>query len=514
MAEQNYYIEKKFSDNQPDFLNSILESTPVCVKVFDKNLRLVFMNARGLSEHMLTASSDFDSYDYFASIIEADREKIKQAARDAFNGKVQFIEFEHVPGLSKQRWCFSVASLLRTAANNAPYIILSSMDFTEHARTETVVRRERRMFKLLLDATPLCIKWFDNNGNLISVNKAGREEHFLLNKTDEEIRQWNYWGCIDSQYYDTIKQNLNAAINNKETEPFLFKHVPGTSHGLWCKSFIRPVKNENDQVELILFISQDITKEKEFEDIKATHIAELEQWNKTKSEYVSLVAHQLGSPISAINWCSEILLGQESEKKLAPEQEKYVQEIYATSKRMAELVKAFLDTAQIEMGIFVVKLEPIKISKIIDSVLEEHAEKIAKKGQLIVRDYDLNEPIVNIDQKLMRIVIQNLISNSVKYTPEKGKITIMISQNGNDIEILVADTGYGTPVNQKEKVFSKFFRADNIISAEKSGTGLGLYIVKGILEKTGGSIRFESEENKGTTFYVNIPLAGMKNVES
>ena len=81
---------------------------------------------------------------------------------------------------------------------------------------------------------------------------------------------------------------------------------------------------------------------------------------------------------------------------------------------------------QIEMGIFVVKLEPIKISKIIDSALEEHAEKIAKKGQLIVRDYDLNEPIVNIDQKLMRIVIQNLISNSVKYTPEKSKITIKI----------------------------------------------------------------------------------------
>lgn len=511
MANKNYYIKANFAAEHPDFIREILETVPVCIKVFDKNLKLVFMNAQGLTEHMLTATSDFKSYDYFASIAETDREKIKQLTRDAFEGKIQFTEFEHIPGLSRRRWCFSVASPLYDPSNKVRYSMLSSMDFTEHEQAEIVLRRERRMLKLLFDATPLCIKWFNIKGKLISVNKTGRAEHFLLNKDEDEIKQWDYFSCIDKEYHDIVKRNILAAINNEETEPFLFRHVPGTSSGLWCKGTIVPVRSESGKAELVLFVSQDVTKEKEVENLKAMHIEQLEQLNKTKSDYVLLVAHQLNTPIAAINWNLEMLLGVEG-KKLTPEQKRYAKEIYVISRQMSELVKEFLDISRIELGIFEIQPQPIKISKIADSVLEEFASQIAAKNLMVRRDYEKKEPLVEVDLGLTRIVLQNLISNSVKYTPKQGHITVKIRRKDGVIEIRVADTGYGIPHNQQEKVFTKFFRANNIAKIEKAGTGLGLYIVKEIIDKTGGSISFESEENKGTVFYVVFPLTGMKKV--
>ena len=117
---------------------------------------------------------------------------------------------------------------------------------------------------------------------------------------------------------------------------------------------------------------------------------------------------------------------------------------------------------------------------------------------------------MNLDKNLTHIIFQNLLSNAVKYTPEKGKVIIDVSRKDKNVEIAVSDTGFGIPKKQQRKVFSKLFRADNARETDTQGTGLGLYIVKSILETVGGDISFKSEENKGTTFNVEIPLAGMK----
>jgi two-component system sensor histidine kinase VicK len=111
------------------------------------------------------------------------------------------------------------------------------------------------------------------------------------------------------------------------------------------------------------------------------------------------------------------------------------------------------------------------------------------------------------------MIFQNLLSNAVKYTPEKGKININIKKDGLNVLISVADAGYGIPSNVQSKIFTKMFRADNARVKDPDGTGLGLYIIKSTLEKTGGKIWFESVENKGSTFYVTIPLDGMKKKE-
>ena len=116
--------------------------------------------------------------------------------------------------------------------------------------------------------------------------------------------------------------------------------------------------------------------------------------------------------------------------------------------------------------------------------------------------------MLNVDPALMRMVFQNLISNAVKYTPDNGTIAIALASQGNNVLISVVDNGYGIPKEQQDKIFTKLFRADNAREVDPSGTGLGLYIVKAIMEKSGGSIRFESEEGNGAAFYGILPLSG------
>lgn len=122
-------------------------------------------------------------------------------------------------------------------------------------------------------------------------------------------------------------------------------------------------------------------------------------------------------------------------------------------------------------------------------------------------------PLINADMNIVRMIFQNLFSNAVKYTSENGKIIITIKKENSNVLISVADTGYGIPSNVQSKIFTKMFRADNARVKDPEGTGLGLYIIKSTLEKTGGKIWFESRENKGSTFYVTIPLDGMKKKE-
>lgn len=131
----------------------------------------------------------------------------------------------------------------------------------------------------------------------------------------------------------------------------------------------------------------------------------------------------------------------------------------------------------------------------------------------IKEEYDKDLPKVNADSKLVRIIFQNLLSNAVKYTPEKGKIIVGINTDKKYINISIADNGYGIPASQQGRIFEKLFRADNARQKETDGTGLGLYVIKSIVEKNGGQASFKSKENKGTTFLIKLPLSGMKKKE-
>jgi len=230
------------------------------------------------------------------------------------------------------------------------------------------------------------------------------------------------------------------------------------------------------------------------------------QIDKAKTEFVSLASHQLRTPLTAIKWYTEALLSNDS-APLQKRQKEYLEQIEAGNERMVTLVEALLDASQLEMGTFEIKKENIDLVTLIKNVLKDFQEEIHKKKLKIRTQIQRKFPVLNADLGHTRMILQNLISNAIKYTPKKGSINIKLSFNKNkNAQLIVSDTGCGIPKDQKEKIFTKLFRADNAREKETDGTGLGLYIVKAIVEKMKGKISFKSKENKGSTFHVEFPL--------
>ncbi|PIR49614.1 hypothetical protein COU79_03930 [Candidatus Peregrinibacteria bacterium CG10_big_fil_rev_8_21_14_0_10_54_7] len=236
----------------------------------------------------------------------------------------------------------------------------------------------------------------------------------------------------------------------------------------------------------------------------ARDISERKKIDNAKNEFVSWVSHQLRTPLTASNFLAEMLLAGD-DGKLTIEQTRSIEKIYDANQRMISLINSLLNVARIELGTLVVECSPTNLAEISNSVLDVLRPQIEIKNLNVQRIYDREMPLVNTDPNLVLMIFQNLLSNAVKYT-NKGGITVSIKRSAQNMLISITDTGMGIPKRDQENIFGKLFRATNVLTKEIEGTGLGLYIIKAIVELFEGGIWFDSEEEKGTTFYISLPL--------
>ncbi|MFA6408481.1 MAG: HAMP domain-containing sensor histidine kinase, partial [Candidatus Paceibacterota bacterium] len=239
---------------------------------------------------------------------------------------------------------------------------------------------------------------------------------------------------------------------------------------------------------------------------------ELRALDVAKDEFVSIASHQLRTPLTALKGFTGMLIDGDA-GPINEKQREYLVEIKNANDRMIGLINALLNVSRVDLDVFIVEPEPVDLHKVAESVLSELDIRIKEKKLQVEMSFEKDLPIVNADLKIVRMIFQNLLSNAVKYTPQEGSISFNIKKDGSNILVTVTDSGYGIPENVQSKIFTKLFRADNARVKDPDGTGLGLYIIKATIEKTGGKIWFKSKENLGSTFYVTIPLEGMKKKE-
>lgn len=223
-----------------------------------------------------------------------------------------------------------------------------------------------------------------------------------------------------------------------------------------------------------------------------------------KSEFITLASHQLRTPLSAIRWYAELL--GDARDGLNDEQKGYIDEIDHSVRRMIALLGALLHAARMEDETVRPALSSVDLVALVQDTLKDSAELFEESG--IQHDSVLPAGPINVktDPVLLRVVLQNLLSNAVKYSPKKTPVVLRLAVVGGKAEISVADRGIGIPKADQERIFEKFFRAQNVKQMDTDGNGLGLAICKSIVDRLGGTLLFVSEEGKGTTFTVSLPV--------
>lgn len=237
-------------------------------------------------------------------------------------------------------------------------------------------------------------------------------------------------------------------------------------------------------------IFYDTTKEKEIE--------------KTRGDLLAIASHQLRTPLSGTKWLIETLI-KGVPGPLTPPQTEYLSEIYKINERMTSLVGDMLGVMRMEGDTIPIKKSAVSTTEIIKTALENF-NQIAKGKHITISVEKDSEYIVETDPLLLRNILDCLISNAVNYSNIDGAVLIGMKKDSDEITLSVKDSGIGIPKDEQKKLFERFYRASNAKTFNTRGTGLGLYIASLLAKKIGARISFESEEGKGSTFYVHIPL--------
>lgn len=535
-------------------LKAIVYGSPIPQFVIDQNHKVVYWNKAteeitGIkAEKMIGTDNQWMAFynkkrpGMADLLVDGDLDKIselyagKYSKSKIVSGAYEAIDF--FPKIGREgKWLYFTAALIKDLKGNIVGAVETLEDITERKKAEEGLKNHERELENNKEALINMMGDLDSEKNRLAEEKAKDEavlksiadgvivvnrcgDIILMNQAAEAMLGWKAEGSLGKKWFEILhrEDEKGHPLSLKKSSAIQAALTAATTTITAATTTLYYLRKDGSRFPVSRTVSPVILDGKV---IGATNvfrdITQEKEIDKIKTEFVSLASHQLRTPLSAVNWYSEMLLAGDA-GKLSKEQKKCLDEIYTGNQRMVRLVNALLNVSRIELGTFMVKSKPTNIMATIEGVLDEIKTQVKKKKQVLKETYDKNLPIIYVDSELLQMVIENILANAIKYTPEKGKIKIKITKigqgekfdsrkiNKDSIGISVIDTGYGIPKYQQNKIFSKFFRADNVREKDAEGTGLGLYIVKSIMEYSGGDIWFESEENKGTTFYLTFPV--------
>ncbi|HWY79156.1 MAG TPA: ATP-binding protein [Candidatus Sulfotelmatobacter sp.] len=433
---------------------------------------------------------------YFSLLIEKSIKKLLLSVNKIAAGDLSTrVEISSQDEIGKLAVSFnSMAKQLQQLYNNLEGKIQEKTK--ELTETVTILGQEKTKDEAILESIGDGMIVTDNNGIILLMNTVAQQMFNLQNNSFIGKSAYTLFQLqqLDNDPVPQEKRPISVALQTRNKVIETFNFVGNNQKNLVVSITATPVIEQNQTIGVVE-IFRDITKEKEID--------------RMKTEFISLASHQLRTPLSAIKWFSEMLVGGDA-GKLTDEQQDFAQNISDSTQRMIELVNSLLNISRIESGRILVDPKPTDLKELVENIVKELQIKITQRQQNLIISVHADLPKVNLDPKLIRQVYMNLLTNAIKYTPKGGDITIFISKKGEEVVSQVTDNGYGIPKTEQTKIFKKFFRAENIIKIETDGTGLGLYLIKAIIDSSNGKIWFESEENKGTTFWFSLPITGMQ----
>ncbi|MGH6872773.1 MAG: sensor histidine kinase [Rhizomicrobium sp.] len=269
----------------------------------------------------------------------------------------------------------------------------------------------------------------------------------------------------------------------------------------------RRLTHRLDEDSRLRFEVEDLARElEEARDEALRKRFEAETANASKTAFLANMSHELRTPLNAILGFSEIIAKECFGPAGSPRYKEYAGDIHSSGAHLLSLINDLLDVAKIEAGRMEIEPEELDVAKTFDTALKIIGTKARERRQELVIEIDPSAPALYADERSLKQILINLVSNAVKFTPEGGRITVVASRGRcGGFQVMVEDNGPGIPRDKIDKIFKPFSQVDNRYDRQGGGTGLGLALVRGLAELHGGRAWIESEYGKGCRAYVVLP---------
>jgi len=353
-------------------------------------------------------------------------------------------------------------------------------EFVGRSRTQEQLER---FFTISQDL--LCLAGFD--GYLKRVNEAWPR---VLGYPASELLAAPYLTFVHAEDREATAAVMEKlAAGEAITLESRWRCRDGTYKWLFWNAIAKP------EEQIVYAVARDDTARKTAE-------LQLKETLKMRNDFVSFVTHQLRTPLTGIKWMLELA----SDAGDVQEAASYIRDARESADRLIGLVNDLLNVSRLESGKMQVVLERVQLRELTEAVLDDVSTLVREKGHTLVVEAAETMPDPMLDRQLLHQVVLNLVSNAITYTPPGGKIDIRIGHDAAGLRWSIRDNGIGIPDGAQARLFEKFYRAENALTVDTEGTGLGLYLVRLIVERFGGTIACESKEGAGTLFQFNLPI--------
>jgi PAS domain S-box-containing protein len=383
-------------------------------------------------------------------------------------------------------------------------------EINERKQAEALVRQNEEKYRLLFELSPIGICTLDLKGMVTSCNPAvwknsGYSEADFIGQHFSKI------ATIRARDIPKFLRVFTSIVRGRVPPPFEVSYDRQDGGTGWTELHIALLEAGGKKLG-IQVLQRDVTERKLMEqEIKKKNEQlklqneELGKASRAKSDFLARMSHELRTPLNVIMGFAELMLdGVPGE--INEEQRQCLDDILTSSRHLLGLINEVLDLSKVEAGKLELRLKGIALADVVDSVTSAMMAVISQRRQSLDVDLDKGLPQLQADEARLRQVFFNLLSNASKFTPDGGKIRVGALQEDGFCQVTVSDNGIGIKKEDLKQIFEPFYQADNLATRERRGTGLGLTLVKEIVEMHGGQIRVESNYGKGSNFVFTLPL--------
>jgi PAS domain S-box-containing protein len=380
-------------------------------------------------------------------------------------------------------------------------------DVTEEVAGELALKASEAKYRLMTEQASDIIAHYDTEARVIFMSPAveqilGRTpDEFIGKPIDEAMVHPDDFGRVRAAF-------IECAVKGREVQfDYRFRHKNGSY--AWLETTLRAARDEaGERTTEIIGISRNVGERKRHEMELMDARERAEAANRTKSRFLANMSHELRTPLNAIIGFSEILRMQMFGQLGHTRYLEYAQLINESGALLLDLISDILDMSKIEAGKYELHLEQVNLHHLLDSSMRLVRGRAEENGiGLAMRmSDDLTVDEIVADERALKQIVLNLLSNSIKFTPSGGKVSVTVSEAAGGIRIAVSDNGRGIPDDQIARLGKPFEQVATDAALSKQGTGLGLALVRSLAELHGGVMSIESELDKGTVVTVMLPL--------